>query len=143
MKVLSYNILADCYSKYFMFKYVRHGHLNFHYRSQRIIHEITESNSDIICLQEVDHFEDFYRPQLERLGYDLHETFRREKDAVVVGYKREFYDFIGKEIVDYNDVARLHPKKSKQDDEMIEPRDFLVHNRAIICLIKHVRYLWW
>lgn len=50
IKVLTYNILADCYSKYFMFKYVNHGYLNFKYRSHRILHEIRESNSDIICL---------------------------------------------------------------------------------------------
>ena len=50
VRVLSYNILADCYSKYFMFKYVKHGYLNFWYRSYRIMHEIRESNADIICL---------------------------------------------------------------------------------------------
>ena len=61
-KVLSYNILADCYSKYFMFKYVRHGYLSFQYRSHKILEELKHSNSDIICLQEVDHIEDFYRP---------------------------------------------------------------------------------
>lgn len=40
LKILSYNLLADCYSKYFMFKYVRHGYLAFKYRSARILHEI-------------------------------------------------------------------------------------------------------
>lgn len=48
---MSYNILADCYSQYFMFKYVKHGYLNFRYRSVRILQEIKESNSDILCLQ--------------------------------------------------------------------------------------------
>lgn len=62
LKVLSYNILADCYSKYFMFKYVRHVYLNFKYRSVRIMQEIKSSEADIICLQEVDHLDDFYRP---------------------------------------------------------------------------------
>jgi mRNA deadenylase 3'-5' endonuclease subunit Ccr4 len=29
---------------------VKHGYLNFRYRSYRIMHEIREANSDIICL---------------------------------------------------------------------------------------------
>ena len=50
LKVLSYNILADCYTKYFMFKYSKHGILRFKYRSHRILEEIKHSDSDIICL---------------------------------------------------------------------------------------------
>ena len=72
-----------------MFKYVKHGYLNFKYRSHKILEELKYSNSDIICLQEVDHIEDFYRPQLEGMGYSIHEAYRRGKDAVVVGYKKE------------------------------------------------------
>jgi mRNA deadenylase 3'-5' endonuclease subunit Ccr4 len=31
--------------------------------------EIADSNADLVCLQEVDHFEDFYNPELKKLGY--------------------------------------------------------------------------
>ena len=39
--------------------------------------------------QEVDHLNDFYKPRLEELGYDTHTAFRREKDAVLVGFKKD------------------------------------------------------
>jgi mRNA deadenylase 3'-5' endonuclease subunit Ccr4 len=53
----------------------------------------------------VDHIEDFYRPQLEILGYDLYHAYRREKDAVVVGFKRDQYQILNKDVVDYNDLV--------------------------------------
>ncbi|TNV78978.1 hypothetical protein FGO68_gene13172 [Halteria grandinella] len=136
VKVLSYNILADCYSRYFMFKYVRHGNLNFNYRSLRILQEIKDSNSDIICLQEVDHMDDFYKPQLEKLGYDLHHAYRREKDAVVVGFKRDLYEIMTKDIVDYNDLVKVYEAKTNHPN--LDSRDMLCHNKAIICLLKHI-----
>lgn len=113
-----------------MFKYVRHVYLNFRYRSVRILQEIKSSEADIICLQEVDHLDDFYRPQLESLGYQVHEAYRRGKDAVVVGYKRELYKIIEKEIVDYNDLVKHYKNLPGLDSS-----EFLVHNKAIICLM--------
>lgn len=52
--------------------------------------------------------EEFYRPHLERLGYELHEAYRREKDAVVVGFKRDHFQMLRKEIVDYNNIAKIY-----------------------------------
>lgn len=106
-----------------MFKYVRHGYLSFKFRSVRILHEIRESNSDIICLQEVDHFDDFYKPRLEELGYDLHTTFRREKDAVLIGFKKELLTIVEKEIVEYNDLANIHGEVAKELN--LNPNDLL------------------
>ena len=128
LKVLSYNILADCYSKYFMFKYVNHGYLHFPFRARRILNEIKEANCDIICLQEMDHYHDFYKGELESLGYALQSTFRRNRDAVVVGYKREMFKIRAKEAVDYNELSSLYGDESA----------LKMHNKALICLLQHV-----
>ncbi|CDW80670.1 potential mrna deadenylase and ccr4-not complex subunit ccr4p [Stylonychia lemnae] len=127
IKVLSYNVLADCYSHYFMFKYVDHSILKFKYRSFRILEEIKQSNSDIICLQEVDHIHDFYKPNLEQLGYSIQYTLRREKDAVLVGYKKDYFLLLHQEPVDYNEIMAIYQDKS-----------FLRHNKAQICLLEHI-----
>jgi len=63
---MSYNILASNPA----LKAGAHQHLankykTTEYRSVRTIDEIEKSNSDIICLQEVDKFETVYRPALE------------------------------------------------------------------------------
>lgn len=71
------------------------------------MHEIENSDSDLLCLQEVDHINDFYGPRLRDIGYELQWTLRREKDAVMVAYKKDKFDCIRVEPIDYNDVADL------------------------------------
>ena len=62
------------------------------------------------------------------MGYELHETYRRGQDAVVVAYKRELFAFKGKEVVDYNELVKL----------LEGARDFKVNNKALICHLEHV-----
>lgn len=92
----------------------------------------------------MDHLEDFYRPQLESLGYSLHETYRRNKDAVIVGFKKKQFQILDKEVVDYNDLEKLYKEFAKRGAERkgvgvaLDSRDFAQHNKAIICLLRHV-----
>ncbi len=44
--------------------------LNWAYRSRLILEEISRSEADIICLEEIDHFFDFFKPHLTTLGFD-------------------------------------------------------------------------
>lgn len=39
-------------------------------RKHRSLQELLTYNPDIICLQEVDHYHDFYQPQLQQVGYE-------------------------------------------------------------------------
>ena len=93
----------------------------------------------------MDHLQDFYRPQLESLGYSLHETYRRNKDAVIVGFKKKQFQILDKEVVDYNDLDKLYKDFAKRGAERsgvgvpLDSRDFAQYNKAIICLLKHVR----
>ena len=50
-RVVSYNVLADCYTKDIYFPYADPGHLKFTTRANRVIKELTNSLPDIICLQ--------------------------------------------------------------------------------------------
>lgn len=43
--------------------------LDWGHRSEVLLTEIKEADADIICLEEVDHFHDFFKPQMEKLGY--------------------------------------------------------------------------
>ena len=62
---MSYNLLADQCAQVFKFPYSGSEKLNFKFRSERIIEEIGSSPADIICLQEVDHIDDFYDEKLK------------------------------------------------------------------------------
>ena len=43
--------------------------LEWTYRAPLILQEILRSGADIVCMEEVDHFGDFLRPQLEQKGF--------------------------------------------------------------------------
>ena len=69
IKVLSYNILADIYTDMKHGYQLNRDHLDFKSRSDRIKKEIEESNSDIICLQEVDNLHHVYETFLRNREY--------------------------------------------------------------------------
>ena len=69
MKVMSYNMLADIYTNEHHGVNLNREHLDFRERSQVIMAEISQSDADIVCLQEMDHYEDVYGPLLESMGY--------------------------------------------------------------------------
>ena len=63
-------------------------------RSKTLLAEIQAYNTDLICLQDVDHFEDWWRPQLSMLGYDIVYKPRTQlkdfhHEGVAIGYKNE------------------------------------------------------
>ena len=43
---------------------------DFNFRSHRVVGEIAYSKSDIVCLQEVDNYDEFYQAKLAELGYE-------------------------------------------------------------------------
>jgi hypothetical protein len=85
--VLSYNVFADC-----MCQNVRYSlSKKWEQRSKTLIREIASYNADILCLQDVDHFSDFWRPQLMLLGYASVYKKRTQKlsahyEGVLVAY---------------------------------------------------------
>lgn len=77
---MSYNILADRLASIQKFvEYVPKPIRDFNFRSNRIVGEIAYSKSDIVCLQEVDNYEEFYQAKLIDLGY---ESLFKPKPAV-------------------------------------------------------------
>ena len=56
-----------------------------------------------------------------------------------MGYKRERYEILRKETVDYNDIAEVYAKAKESG---LDPKELIMHNKAIICQIKHVRAIY-
>ncbi|CAL5221334.1 g3509 [Coccomyxa viridis] len=69
LTVLQWNVLADGLAQNGDFQRVSQQVLSWESRSPQILQEIVESQADLICLQEVNRYEDFFKPSLERLGY--------------------------------------------------------------------------
>jgi len=124
--VLSYNILADVYKNVFLFT-IPCQFLDFNYRSRIIIEELTKLSADIICLQEVDHYEDFYEPKLTELGYELiYKKKDKKKDACVIGFKKNVFESLGYHTLSLNTGHKYEDKP-----------DFIRGNIVIIASFKH------
>ena len=73
LTVLSYNVLAQELLAQHTYLYRRASQeaLNWDKRAERLIREFKDSQADVLCLQEIqaDHYDSFYLPRLERLGF--------------------------------------------------------------------------
>jgi len=86
--VLSFNVLADGCADIKQFPYIlQKEYLSFEYRSHQVGKMLAALQADIICLQEVDHYADFYKEHLAGLGYAT--TFREDGGfwSNLIGYK--------------------------------------------------------
>ena len=104
---MSYNILAEAYTKernminqYSTKKQTPEVVQDFDYRSRRIIKEIFGCSanqteiSDRICLQEVDNFENVYKPEFDKRGYGTEMYWRSEQDGVLIGYNKQKFEIL-------------------------------------------------
>jgi mRNA deadenylase 3'-5' endonuclease subunit Ccr4 len=92
LRVMSYNILDDCFICQNKYRYCPQDKLYLSGRHDRIVAEIAFYNPDVVCLQEVthSHFEKNLLPDLKKHGYSgFHMSFMRTKDGLAMFYKRE------------------------------------------------------
>lgn len=92
LNVMQYNVLAELYG-------VKDGQnaesmYKFKYRAPRIMQEIQNDDADIICLCEIDHYEDFYQQQLQYLGYQCYlaqqdQNGSYEVEGILIGWKTD------------------------------------------------------
>lgn len=90
LKVLQFNTLADSLSD--AFPLVSNSFLNWEHRQGLLLQEILAKDPDVVALQEVDHFEDFFEPELSKHGYSgLFKPKRDNKksDGCATFYKTE------------------------------------------------------
>ena len=136
LRVLCWNVLADCYSKKLPLgtslgitaaieNYKRPFFLEWDYRSNLIRNTLVESKSDILCLQEVDHFEEFFAQTLADAGFKAVYSQRpRRNDGCAICFKSNSFELIYKEVVDLDQIAEKvilssRSKYSKQNIALI------------------------
>jgi hypothetical protein len=100
IKFLSYHVFSDSKASKIRYSSTK----SWHHRKTKLIQEIKTYNADIICLQDVDHYADWWQPQLMYLGYDS--LYKKRTDAVeehlegvVIAYKRDLFQLFKTEEV--------------------------------------------
>ncbi|CAJ1398899.1 unnamed protein product [Effrenium voratum] len=89
LRVLHWNILADCLAKSSSLLSLTRGFrceeqvLRWEVRRQKVLEELLRYEPDVMGLCEVDHFEDFFEPELKAKGYQG--TFKRKRSPAKDG----------------------------------------------------------
>ncbi len=141
IKILTYNILADAYIGP-NFSYCDQNYLDFSYRGPQILKIIDNLSPDILCLQEVDHYKDFYLPGLSR-KYEVFEEKRggfQAKDGLITAFCKKTYIFLRKTVISYDNEV------SQELFDSIELQNrFRKGNKALILELKsretHEKYI--
>ena len=109
VSVSSYNILS---AKKVQLRRAEYSHcvphvLNFALRKQSILSELKAMDSDVCCLQSIDHFDDWWQPQLGLLGYDGVFSARSggiAGEGVAIFFKRELFQLFKSKFIDFNEA---------------------------------------
>jgi RNA exonuclease NGL2 len=125
---LSYNILADAYVTPLLYPFLNLKHADFNYRSKRVAKEIELSDSDIICLEEVDHYEQSYKQPFEKMGYECHITYRRGIDGILIGFKKDKFRCLKTSSIDHEELIQLYDNN----------QEFKRGNVGLIVLLEHL-----
>jgi len=110
VRVLTYNVLADCYTRPEYFPYCSKQNIEFKNRAIKVIAELKSTMADIICLQELDHFTDFYASELTKLGYSIfyNQKGQGRKDGLIIGFLPSKFKYLSKAVlVEYD---KIEPK---------------------------------
>jgi len=108
LRVLSYNVFSD--TKCSTLRYTTSK--KWENRRVALIAEIKTYDADVLCLQDVDHFEDWWRVQLMVLGYDSVFKKRTQKtelhyEGVAVAYKRDLFQLFKSVPINLNDAQHM------------------------------------
>jgi uncharacterized protein with PIN domain/exonuclease III len=129
LKIANWNILADCYSHSQSKSLIIDGEKytstaeeaptsvsvsasSWRYRSSLIttlLSHLSELSTDVICLQEVDHYEDFYHSLFERLGFTSIYLQRPggKKDGCLIAFRKDRFSLLDQEEVDLDRLSYL------------------------------------
>lgn len=126
LKIMTYNLLAQALIRRKLFP--DNGDiLKWHKRSKIIFQELKDYNCDILCLQEVDYIQHktFWRPELEKLGYQTKFNRGHEKNhGVSIFYRPKLFNLL--------DTCHIDFDKEKSGD--IPPRTVTKNAGLILAL---------
>jgi hypothetical protein len=123
VRFLSYNVLSDYKCSFLHYSTTK----NWMFRSKCLLNELISYNCDIICLQDVDHYHDFWRPQFTNMGYDTVYKQRTQLknfyyEGVLIAFRRDLFQLFKSKTFELNnavlneDRGRAFKEKSKTDD---------------------------
>lgn len=132
--VLSWNCLADCYAQGSFASRIKDPViLRWSSRSKRIFDVLRQAKADVVCLQEVDHYDGSYKPFLSSMNYTAVYVQRRGRDdGILIAIRKDKLEILETDIVQFDDLAYV-PKQSFSDTHRSR---FRKQNVALILLVR-------
>lgn len=145
--LLSYNILCERSATTHIYGYTPSWALAWDYRKDLILTEITNYETDFLCLQEVEvgQYEDYFLPNLSSHDYEgvhwpksrartMGEAERRRVDGCATFYKASKYQLVENLLIEFNQIALQRPDFKKTDDMF--NRVFTKDHIAVVTLLE-------
>lgn len=134
LRVATWNVLAQCYTRSSWFPWSPPAALKQKPRFAALLRDVTALDACLLCLQEVDEYDTFWRNSLSGLGYQSLWKQRTQqtnpkKDGVLLAWRGSL-TLVAHEEVEYNDLAAQAQDKGQR--ERLE-RDCV----ALLTLIRH------
>ncbi|XP_015693278.2 carbon catabolite repressor protein 4 homolog 4 [Oryza brachyantha] len=109
-RLVSYNILAQVYVKSAFFPHSPSACLKWKARSKAVLSELKSFEADLMCIQELDEYETFYRKNMENSGYSSIYIQRSgdKRDGCGIFYKPKSMELVQKEAIHYNDLVEKY-----------------------------------
>ncbi|MCO5590468.1 hypothetical protein L7F22_044438 [Adiantum nelumboides] len=106
-RIVSYNVLAQSYVKSANFPHSPSPCLRWKARSKALLERLLSFRADILCLQELDEFDSFFKGQLDSHGYSSIYVKRpgKKKDGCGIFYRRACISLMESEVIQYNDLV--------------------------------------
>lgn len=120
LRVMSWNVLAQVYTRSSWFPHSPPPSLKWKRRFQTISLYLENLDADIFLLQELDNISEF-QPLLERLGYSIKYKRRTgsKKDGSAIAYRTERFECLGIQEIEYNELVGYI---KDEDDNAVENR---------------------
>ncbi|ODV91971.1 hypothetical protein CANCADRAFT_20833 [Tortispora caseinolytica NRRL Y-17796] len=146
--IMTYNILCDKYATAQLYGYTPSWALANKYRQDHIKQELLASDSDIICLQEIDveSHEDFFLPTLSSKGYATvfynktrpwtkTDSEKRNIDGCAIYFKESKFQLVDQQKLEFNQLALRRDDLKKTED--VYNRVMNKDNIATVALLLH------
>eukprot|EP01083_Nonionella_stella_P281967 959675_1 len=122
--VMSYNILAQLLCRRTLYPYCSKKTLKKDFRRGNILEELQNCNVDILCLQEVDGYSEFWRDNLSQSGYDsVFVPKDRSKEesrthGCAIFWKNDKFEKVKQETLNFEDIAADYEHDPVQHSEL-------------------------
>lgn len=131
-----FNVLCDKYATRQIYAYCPSWALDWDYRKQQILKEISTQNSDLILLQEVENqeFYGYFQPELHQRGYEgvfspksrartMSEHDRKHVDGCAIFYRCDKFTQKAEHLIEFERLAVAVGKGSPDMLNRVMPKD--------------------